>query len=54
MVAEVRLNGVWTAAVAALGAGIIALGGALVSHSANDRSAIAPSTPTNWSQQWRR
>jgi hypothetical protein len=41
MVAEVRLGSVWTPVVVALGAGIIALGGALVSHTASDRSAAA-------------
>jgi hypothetical protein len=51
MVADVRLSGVWVPVVIALGAGIIALGGALASHSADDRSAVAPATPTNWSQQ---
>jgi hypothetical protein len=51
MVADVRLSGVWVPVVIALGAGIIALGGALASHSADDRSAVAPATPTNWNQQ---
>jgi hypothetical protein len=51
MVAEVRLSGFWTAVVAALGVGIIVLGGALVSHSAEDPSAVPQATPTNWSRQ---
>jgi hypothetical protein len=54
MVADVSLSGAWTAVVVALGAGIIALGGALVSHSASDRCAVRQATPTTWSQQWRR
>jgi hypothetical protein len=51
MVADVRLSGARTAVVVALGAGIIALGGALVSHRASDRCAVPQATSTTWSQQ---
>jgi hypothetical protein len=48
MVADVRLNGPWPWIAAALGAGIIAVGGLLLSLRVHDQPP--PAASTNWSQ----